>query len=66
MKHFRFQLRENIIRGMNRQEYKAASRWLRSCARLIEAGIDWDFVNQYLANSMICGRHEIKYEDLII
>lgn len=61
----RFELRDDIVRGMNRQQYKAASRWVRFCSRICNARIDWDVVDKWFMNGMIYGYSEIRYEDLI-
>ena len=55
MKHFQFQLRDEVIRNMNRKQYKATSHWLRSAARLVEAGIDWSIVREYVTDTMLYG-----------
>ena len=62
MKHFQFQLQDDIIRNMNRKQYKATSHWLRSAARLVEAGIDWNIVREHVTDMMLYGCIEAEAE----
>ncbi len=65
MKRFRLQLSDDIVRGMNRQQYKTASHYARWLARYIDGKINWDAVSKIFADTAIYGRAEYYYEDLI-
>lgn len=44
---FKLKLPENILRQMNKKEYKAAMSWLRYCRREIEKLVNF---NQLISN----------------
>ncbi len=58
-KHFNFVLSDTVLRGMNRQQYKAVSRWLRISRNLCEEAIDWDVVRKTTSNLMLYGCGEL-------
>ena len=64
-KHFKFQLKDDYIRGMNRQEYKKASRWARLCGSICELELDWDAVGRHITETIISGYAKINFDDLI-
>ncbi len=64
-RHFTFKLKDDIVRGMTRQQYKVATHYARLSARLIEAKINWDTVSKHLADVALYGRSEICLEDML-
>ena len=65
-RHFRFVLKDEFIRGMNRNQYKAASHWVRWTARFIDSRIVWDRVQDHFRDVMLYGRVEFHYEDMLL
>lgn len=65
MRCFSLYLPDAFIRSLNRQQYKEVSRYLRSCARLVDAGICWDVVSQRLKDLVING-YSVTYPDEIL
>ena len=61
----RLRLSDKVVHGMNRQQYKQASHWIRSASRLIDAKIDWDAGYRHISDAMIFGYSEIRTEDLV-
>lgn len=55
MRCFSLHLPDAFIRSLNRRQYKDVSHYLRSCARLVDAGIDWDVVSQKSTDLAING-----------
>ena len=53
MRCFSLHLPDAFIRSLNRRQYKKVNHYLRSCARLVDAGIDWDVVPQKLTDLVI-------------
>lgn len=51
----RFELKEEVYRMMNRQQYKAVRRYLRVCARKVEAGLQAVDVQNNLIDIMTKG-----------
>jgi hypothetical protein len=39
---FKFVLKENVIRKMNRKQYKASMRWLRTARKAVEEQIAYN------------------------
>lgn len=62
---FRLCLPDRAVRGMNRQQYKRASHWIRLCSRQLHARMNWDVIFKSLADVMLYGYSEIHSEDLI-
>lgn len=65
-RHFTFQLKDEVVRGMNREQYKAVMHYLRWLARYIHQSIDWDKYNQRLTDALSLGRHEVFVGDLLL
>ncbi len=64
-RHFTFRLKDDVIRGMNREQYKSASHWARYAAWIVSQRINWDKFHKHLADCLVYGRSEIAYEDLL-
>ena len=65
-RHFSFKLKDDVVRGMNREQYKAASHQVRWWAWKVSQMINWDKFHKHISDSLIYGRSEILYEDLLI
>ena len=64
-RRIRLQFKDESVRGMNRKQYKSASHYVRSVARLLEAGINWDLFDKRFIDLAVYGRSHIRIEDLI-
>ena len=51
---FKFVLPDDILRKMNKQEYKATMHWLRFCRREVEKKIDWDKFDRVVMDKLMC------------
>ena len=65
-RHYSFKLKDEFVRGMNRQQYKAASHWARLAARIVDSKINWDVFNRHIFDTMIYGTSIIRTEDILI
>ncbi len=63
--HFRLHLSDETMRGMNRQQYKAASHYIRCICRLVDAGINWEVFYKHISDTMLFGNSLIHIKDLI-
>lgn len=52
---FRLTLPDDIVRKMNREQYKRVHRYLRKAARAIDETIDWDGLIRNIGNVLIYG-----------
>lgn len=52
---FRLTLPDNIVRKMNRKQYKRVHSYLRKVARAIDETIDWDGLMRNIGDSLIYG-----------
>lgn len=59
-------LKDSVVRGMTRNEYYAASHYIRSFGRLVESKINWPLFDQKFLDLALYGQSEIKYEDMIL
>ena len=64
-RRFKFTLPDRIVRGMNRQQYKTASRWLRLSCRIVHDSINWEAFERHIRDVLIYGADKISYEDLL-
>ena len=62
MASFKFVLSDDVLRKLNKQEYKATMHWLRVCRREVDKQIDWDKVDRALIDMLIYGGY-ILFED---
>ena len=65
-RRFTFRLKDEVVRGMTREQYKAASHYLRWLARYIHQKIDWGKFEKRLNDTIILGRHEVFCGDLLL
>ena len=65
-RHFAFKLKDEFIRGMTREQYKAASHIVRWWAWKIGQMINWDKFNKHISDSLLYGQSIIRYEDMFI
>jgi len=65
-RHFTFQLKDEIVRGMNREQYKSASHMVRWWAWKISNMINWDKFHKHISDSLLYGRSIVRYEDLLL
>lgn len=63
---FSFKLKDEVVRGMNREQYKSAMHYLRWLAHYVHQSIDWDKYNQRMADALVFGRHEVFVGDLLL
>ncbi len=68
MKYFNFVLRDgmdDVVRKMNREQYKAHRHLFRSMERATHKAINWDLVHQMVRDMMCCGSSHITTEDML-
>jgi len=65
-KHFTFKLKDEFVRGMTRQQYKAVTHWARWLAWNIDRKMNWDAIKRHIEDLAIYGRSEYCYEDLVL
>ncbi|KKM83800.1 hypothetical protein LCGC14_1305780 [marine sediment metagenome] len=66
MRHFRFRLKDKVIRGMTRNQYYAASHWARYCGWLMESRINWGVFDKHFQNTALYGCSKIRYLDMLL
>ncbi len=64
-RYFQLQLPDEVVRGMNRQQYKKASHQLRFYSWRVNARINWPAVTRHLADVAIYGCSVISTEDML-
>lgn len=65
-RHFFFELKDDVVRGMTRKQYKAASHYVRWTTHFIDSKIGWDRVQDHFRDVMLYGRSEFHYEDMLL
>lgn len=65
-RHFTFKLKDDIIRGMNREQYYSVMHWLRYTAREVRKAINWDKFHKHITDSFVYGNSIVCFEDLLI
>ncbi len=66
MRHIRLKLKDEVVRGMTRKQYYAASHYARSVARMAERSIDWSKLSKHFQDSLLYGQVVIKFKDMIL
>ena len=64
-KHFRFLLSDTFVRGLNRQQYKESSRFLRICRNQCEEKIDWNAMSRHFTDVALTGCTAILTKNLL-
>jgi hypothetical protein len=54
VRNFTFRLKDEVVRGMTREQYKAASHWVRWCAWKVDKMINWSDLVLYGRSEMLC------------
>ena len=65
-RHFTFKLKDDVVRGMTRKQYKAASHWVRWLAWYLDGKMNWDAIRKHITDAMIYGRSEYFAKDLLL
>lgn len=64
-RHFSFKLKDEVIRGMNRQQYYSAKHLVRWWAWKVDKMINWDKFQKHITNVMLYGHGFIDGRDFI-
>ena len=65
MNHITCKIQDDIVRSMNRKQYKESSRFMRILTRAVEAAIDWDKLQNKFCDLMLYGRAQWNVNDML-
>ena len=68
MRYFNFVLRDgmdDVVRKMNREQYKAHRHWLRHASWLTHRAINWDKLHRSVCDMMLYGSSVVNCADLV-
>ncbi len=64
-RHFAFKLKDDVVRGMTREQYYKANHWVRYAARYVEKSINWPVIDRAYTDTLMKGFAKFAYKELL-